>query len=212
MSSANFTLTAELSPHLDTPLPISHPRTSYTRSPNPFGAIARPGGTKPEAPADLNSHPRSLVIVREQFDSSVISDICCPESLFTTDDDDYYSSIPHYISSIWHYLTPDDHPESKNQRVHTPASTLDRQYVYNSHPPVTSAIKARVHTDAYAVNPYPPPSYSSNYVAPTCLCGHCRGFPLPNSFSVSPSETPLPSPLPTTPADESYAYSFDVIA
>ncbi|KAJ3925982.1 MAG: hypothetical protein NXY57DRAFT_1043645 [Lentinula lateritia] len=228
MSSAKFTLTAELLPHLDAPLPISPQSASFTRSPNPFGAIARPSGTKSQPPADLNSHPRSPIIFREQFDSSFVSDICRPESLIisdcTMDEDDDYSSIPHYISSIWNYLTPDDLPESKNKRVPTPASTLACQYVYNSHPgpttgfshflwrSVTSAPKARVPTDTYAANYYPPPYYSSNYVAPTCLCVQCRGFPLPNSFPVSPSETPLASPLPTTPADETYPYSLDVIA
>ncbi|KAJ4472873.1 hypothetical protein C8J55DRAFT_491055 [Lentinula edodes] len=225
MSSAKFTLTAELSPHLDTPLPISPLRTSYMKSPNPFGAIARPiSGTKSEPPAD----PRSPIITREQFDSNFVFDICCPQSLIsdcTKDDDgDYYQSIPHYISSIWNYLTPDDHPESKNKRVHTPASTPARQYIYNSHPgpatgfshfpwpSVTSAPKARVHRDKYTANSYPPPYYSSDYVAPTCLCVQCRGSSLVNSFPVSPSETPHPSPLPTTPADETYPYSFNIIA
>ncbi|KAJ3878354.1 hypothetical protein F5051DRAFT_428219 [Lentinula edodes] len=228
MSSAKFTLTAELLPHLNTPLPISPPRTSYTKSPNPFGAIARPSGTKSEPPADLNSHPRSPIIFREQFDSSFVSDICRPESLIsdctTDEDDDYYSSIPHYISSIWNYLTPDDLPESKNKRVHTPASTPARQYVYNSHPrpatgishfpwpSVTSAPEARVHTDTYAANSSPPPYYSSDYVGPTCLCVQCRGFSLLNPFPVSPSETPHPSPFPTTPADDTYPYSFNLIA
>ncbi|KAJ3798043.1 hypothetical protein GGU11DRAFT_756245 [Lentinula aff. detonsa] len=126
--SPQLTFTAELEPYLDLPPPSGLPgsRSHYT---NLFGAIARPGINSTSEPLDSSKSNLSLIITHAEVNDPVfapantcglqLNSIDAPHLDFAegAGDRDYYSSTPHYISSIWHYLTPDDDLEADERRT-----------------------------------------------------------------------------------------------
>ncbi|KAJ4000708.1 hypothetical protein F5050DRAFT_1803900 [Lentinula boryana] len=125
--SPQLTFTKELEPYLDLPSPSRLPGwgSHYT---NPFGAIARPGINSTSEPLDSSKSNPSLIITHAEVDDPVFAPDTCglqPEPIDASrldlakgaGDRDYYNSTPHYISSIWHYLTPDDDLEADKGRT-----------------------------------------------------------------------------------------------
>ncbi|KAJ4479011.1 hypothetical protein J3R30DRAFT_2705178 [Lentinula aciculospora] len=198
-------LTAELEPHLDAALPADPPRPSkYT---NPFGVIARPSGVVPDPLVNLNPDSQSPIMTREKVDDFAFSsDIGGPESLPSDgieddNDEDFYKSIPHYITNIWHYIMPDDQPEADvpapnvepAMTVARPSYTTESQsviasplasftpfpwYTETPSPPNGNSLlpASLMKIDAYAFDPFLPPYYDFNrhIMATACQCERCN--------------------------------------
>ncbi|KAJ3987842.1 hypothetical protein F5890DRAFT_1495102 [Lentinula detonsa] len=125
--SPQLTFTTELEPYLDLPPPFG-PLGSRSHYTNPFGPIARPGITSTSEPLVSSKSNPSLIITHGEVDDPVFAPDTCglqPDSIDAprldyakgASDTDYYKTTPHYISSIWHYLTPDDDLEADKRRT-----------------------------------------------------------------------------------------------